>query len=152
MIDDILDYSKIEAGKLDLERAPFSLRDCVEGALDIVAPRAWEKELELGCLIDEAAPSGIVGDEARLRQVLLNLLSNAVKFTDRGEVVVFVDAKETGTGSYKIDARRTRHRDRDPGRPRWTSCSRPSARSTPRRRAASAAPVSALPSRSASSS
>ena len=53
VIDDILDYSKIEAGKLDLEREPFDLRDCVEGALDIVAPRAWEKELELGCLIDE---------------------------------------------------------------------------------------------------
>jgi PAS domain S-box-containing protein len=103
VIDDILDYSKIEAGKLDLEREPFSLRDCVEGALDIVAPRAWEKELELGCLIDEAAPSGIVGDGARLRQILLNLLSNAVKFTDRGEVVVFVDAEETGTGSYRVE-------------------------------------------------
>ena len=103
VIDDILDYSKIEAGKLDLERTPFSLRDCVEGALDIVAPRAWEKELELGCLIDEAAPVGIVGDEARLRQVLLNLLSNAVKFTERGEVVVLVDAEETGAGSYRVD-------------------------------------------------
>ncbi len=103
VIDDILDYSKIEAGKLDLEREPFSLRDCVEGALDIVAPRAWEKEIELGCLIDEAAPAGIVGDEARLRQVLLNLLSNAVKFTERGEVVVLVDAEETGAGSYRIE-------------------------------------------------
>src|SRR5579884_3949724 len=105
VIDDILDYSKIEAGKLDLERAPFSLRDCVEGALDIVAPRAWEKELELGCLIDEAAPARIVGDEARLRQVLLNLLSNAVKFTERGEVVVVVvvEAEETGAGSYRLD-------------------------------------------------
>jgi PAS domain S-box-containing protein len=103
VIDDILDYSKIEAGKLDLEREPFSLRDCVEGALDIVAPRAWEKELELGCLIDEAAPSGIVGDEARLRQVLLNLLSNAVKFTERGEVVVLVDAEDAGEGSHRIE-------------------------------------------------
>jgi PAS domain S-box-containing protein len=103
VIDDILDYSKIEAGKLDLEREPFSLRDCVEGALDIVAPRAWEKELELGCLIDEAAPVGIVGDEARMRQVLLNLLSNAVKFTERGEVVVLVDAEKTGQGSYRVE-------------------------------------------------
>jgi PAS domain S-box-containing protein len=103
VIDDILDYSKIEAGKLDLEREPFNLRDCVEGALDIVAPRAWEKELELGCLIDDDAPAGIVGDEARLRQVLLNLLSNAVKFTERGEVVVLVDATETGAGSYEIE-------------------------------------------------
>jgi PAS domain S-box-containing protein len=102
VIDDILDYSKIEAGKLDLEHEPFNLRDCVEGALDIVAPRAWEKELELACLIDEDAPAGIVGDEARLRQVLLNLLSNAVKFTERGEVVVLVDAAETGAGSYEV--------------------------------------------------
>jgi CheY-like chemotaxis protein/nitrogen-specific signal transduction histidine kinase/HPt (histidine-containing phosphotransfer) domain-containing protein len=103
VIDDILDYSKIEAGKLDLERSPFNLRDCVEGALDIVAPRAWEKELELGCLIDDDAPAGIVGDEARLRQVLLNLLSNAVKFTERGEVVVLVDAEETDAGSYRVE-------------------------------------------------
>jgi CheY-like chemotaxis protein/nitrogen-specific signal transduction histidine kinase len=103
VIDDILDYSKIEAGKLDLEHEPFNLRDCVEGALDIVAPRAWEKELELGCLIDGNAPAGIVGDEARLRQVLLNLLSNAVKFTDRGEVVVLVDAEEAGAGSYRVE-------------------------------------------------
>jgi PAS domain S-box-containing protein len=103
VIDDILDYSKIEAGKLDLERQPFNLRDCVEGALDIVAPRAWEKELELGCLIDDAAPAGIVGDEARLRQVLLNLLSNAVKFTERGEVMVLVNAEETGAGAHRIE-------------------------------------------------
>ena len=103
VIDDILDYSKIEAGKLELEREPFNLRDCVEGALDIVAPRAWEKELELGCLIDDEAPAGIVGDEARLRQVLLNLLSNAVKFTEQGEVVVLVNAAETGAGSYEVE-------------------------------------------------
>ena len=58
VIDDILDYSKIEAGKLELEREPFDLRECVEGALDIVAPRASEKEIELGCLIDEEVPAG----------------------------------------------------------------------------------------------
>jgi PAS domain S-box-containing protein len=103
VIDDILDYSKIEAGKLDLEQQPFNLRDCVEGALDIVAPRAWEKEIELGCLIDEGAPAGVVGDEARLRQVLLNLLSNAVKFTDAGEVAVLVGAEQTGSAQYRVD-------------------------------------------------
>jgi PAS domain S-box-containing protein len=103
VIDDILDYSKIEAGKLDLEWEPFSLRECVEGALDIVAPRGWEKGVELGCLIDEAAPTGILGDEARLRQVLLNLLSNGVKFTDAGEVVVLVDAEATGSGAYRLE-------------------------------------------------
>ena len=88
VIDDILDFSKIEAGKLELEREPFDLRECVEGALDIVAPRASEKHVELGCLVGEDVPAGIVGDAARLRQVLLNLLSNAVKFTEEGEVVV----------------------------------------------------------------
>ena len=105
VIDDILDYSKIEAAKLDLEREPFSVRASVEGALDIIAPRAWEKGIELGCLIDEAAPDGILGDEARLRQVLLNLLSNAVKFTEAGEVVVLVEAEPSGAGgagSYQL--------------------------------------------------
>ena len=103
VIDDILDYSKIEAGKLDLEREPFSVRECVEGALDIVAPRAWEKGIELGCLIEEDAPAGILGDKARLRQVLLNLLSNAVKFTEAGEVVVLVEAEPSGPGSYGLE-------------------------------------------------
>ena len=103
VIDDILDYSKIEAGKLELEKEPVDLRECVEGALDIVAPRAWEKEIELGCLIDEDVPAGIVGDAARLRQVLLNLVSNAVKFTEEGEVVVHVDAEPTGAGSYRLE-------------------------------------------------
>ena len=103
VIDDILDYSKIEAGKLDLEREPFSLRECVEGALDIVAPRAWEKGIELGCLIDESAPAGILGDEARLRQVLLNLLSNAVKFTETGEVIVLVEAEPSQSGSHRLE-------------------------------------------------
>jgi PAS domain S-box-containing protein len=102
VIDDILDYSKIEAGKLELEREPVDLRECVEGALDIVAPRAWEKQIELGCLIGEDAPGGIAGDAARLRQVLLNLLSNAVKFTEEGEVVVHVDAEPTGASSYRL--------------------------------------------------
>ena len=103
VIDDILDYSKIEAGKLDLEREPFDLRECVEGALEIVAPRAMEKDVELGCLFGETVPAGIVGDVARLRQVLLNLLSNAVKFTEEGEVIVHVDAEPAGQGSWRIE-------------------------------------------------
>jgi signal transduction histidine kinase/DNA-binding response OmpR family regulator len=102
VIDDILDYSKIEAGMFELEREPFALRDCVEGALDIVAPRAAEKDVELGCLVDEGVPAGIIGDAARLRQVLLNLLSNAVKFTERGEVIVHVDAEPAGQGEHRV--------------------------------------------------
>jgi len=103
VIDDILDYSKIEAGKLELEHEPFDLRECVERALEIVAPRAWEKRIELGCLIDENAPAGIVGDASRLRQVLLNLLSNAVKFTEEGEVVVLVDAEAAARGQVRLE-------------------------------------------------
>ena len=103
VIDDILDYSKIEAGKLELEHEPFDLRECVERALEIVAPRAWEKGIELGCLIDEDAPTGIVGDAPRVRQVLLNLLSNAVKFTEQGEVVVLVEATAAVPDAVRLE-------------------------------------------------
>ena len=102
VIDDVLDYSKIEAGRLELERAPLDLRDCVEATLDMVAPVASEKQIELGFLIEDGVPAGIQGDAARLRQVLLNLLSNAVKFTEEGEVVVHADAEPVGEGSHRI--------------------------------------------------
>jgi len=102
VIDDVLDYSKIEAGRLELERAPLDLRECVEAALEMVAPAASDKQIELGCLIDEEVPAGIQGDAARLRQVLLNLLSNAVKFTDAGEVVVHVGAEPAGPASHRL--------------------------------------------------
>jgi PAS domain S-box-containing protein len=91
IINDILDFSKIEAGRMALELQPFDIRECVETALDLVAPRAAEKGLELAYWIDERVPAALIGDVTRLRQVLVNLLSNAVKFTERGEVVVQVD-------------------------------------------------------------
>jgi PAS domain S-box-containing protein len=94
VINDILDFSKIEAGRLELEAQPFDLRDCVEGALDLVATRAAEKGIDLAYLLGDETPAGIAGDVTRLRQVLLNLLSNAVKFTERGEVVVTVAARK----------------------------------------------------------
>ena len=102
VIDDILDFSKIEAGRLELEREPFDPRECVEEALDIVAPRASEKDVELGCLVDESVPAGILGDGVRLRQVLLNLLSNAVKFTEKGEVITHVDAVPAEPGLHRV--------------------------------------------------
>ena len=77
-------------------------RDCVEGALDIVAPRAAEKDVELGCLVDDGRAGGVVGDAARLRQVLLNLLSNAVKFTERARSIVHVDARPAGPARYRV--------------------------------------------------
>ncbi len=90
IINDILDFSKIESGKLDLEQHPFDLRDCVESALDLLAPRAAEKQLDLAYLIDQHVPVTLIGDVTRLRQILVNLLSNAIKFTEHGEVVVTV--------------------------------------------------------------
>ncbi len=117
VIDDILDYSKIEAGKFELESEPFDLRECVEGALEIVAPRAWDKDIELGCLIDEAVPAGIVGDGVRLRQVLLNLLSNAVKFTEQGEVVIRVERRAGRSSRAPHRAGRRGHGHRYPGGP-----------------------------------
>jgi PAS domain S-box-containing protein len=92
-INDILDFSKIEAGRIELERQPFDLRECVEGAVGLLASQAAEKGLELACLIDPQVPAAISGDETRLRQILLNLLSNAVKFTEQGEVVLDVKAE-----------------------------------------------------------
>ncbi len=94
IINDILDFSKIEAGKLELELRPFVVGDCVESALDIVAASAAAKGLELACLVDPDAPEAVVGDPARLRQIVVNLLTNAVKFTDRGEVVLAVAPTE----------------------------------------------------------
>ena len=97
IINDILDFSKIESGKLELEAAPFRLRNCVEEALDLLAPKAAEKSLELAYQIEPTLPCTIVGDITRLRQILVNLLGNAIKFTETGEVVIEVKAKQSDT-------------------------------------------------------
>ena len=89
-INDVLDFSKIEAGRVDLEARPFVLREAVEASIDILAPAAARKSIELVYAVDDELPVNLVGDAGRLRQMLLNLLANAVKFTDRGEVVVTV--------------------------------------------------------------
>jgi signal transduction histidine kinase/CheY-like chemotaxis protein len=97
IINDVLDVSKIEARRLTLDRVPFRLRDTVEDAVKLLAPRAGQKGLELACRIAPDVPDAVVGDAGRLRQVLLNLVGNAIKFTDEGEVVVDV-AVESTTG------------------------------------------------------
>ncbi len=88
IIDDILDFSKIESGRLDLEHESFSVRDCVESALDLLAPRVADKKLDLLYEIADGVPATVRGDALRLRQVLVNLVGNAVKFTAKGEVVI----------------------------------------------------------------
>ena len=102
IIDDILDFSKIESGKLDLEQAPFGPVVCVEESLQLVAPKAQEKRLELTCLVEDTVPARLVGDAARVRQILVNLLSNAVKFTPAGEVDVTVSATPLGEQRHEI--------------------------------------------------
>src|SRR5258708_25398325 len=90
IINDILDFSKIESGKLELEHHPFELHTCIEEALDLLAPKAAEKNLDLAYSVDDSIPRVLVSDDVRLRQILVNLIGNAVKFTPRGEVLVEV--------------------------------------------------------------
>ena len=101
VINDILDYSKIEAGKLDLELKKFDLRSVIENIADLLTLRAQEKGLKLTFLVYHDLPNYLRGDEGRLRQVLLNLVGNAIKFTDRGEIVVEITQ---GNISERIDS------------------------------------------------
>jgi PAS domain S-box-containing protein len=106
IINDILDFSKIEAGKLDLEYTTFDLRECLESAVELLAPAAAEKKLDLAVEIGPAVPAAIVGDVTRLRQILINLLNNAVKFTEQGEVVVSVNCEQSAmNGELPTDHR-----------------------------------------------
>ena len=102
LINDILDFSKIEAGKLELEAVTFSLRECLGDTLKSLALRAHREELELACHIDPTVPDWLIGDPARLRQIVVNLVGNAIKFTERGEVVVHADVDEQSDGSVQL--------------------------------------------------
>ena len=94
IVNDVLDFSRIEARRLDLEHTEFEFREVVGDATKLLALRAAEKGLELACHIHPDVPDEVLGDAGRLRQVLLNVLGNAVKFTDAGEVVVHVDVED----------------------------------------------------------
>jgi PAS domain S-box-containing protein len=93
LINDVLDFSKIESGKLDLEMASFDLVSCIEETLDLFAVQAYQKGLELVYALAPHTPTTIMGDSNRLRQILTNLVSNAIKFTHTGEVEVTVDSQ-----------------------------------------------------------
>ena len=99
LIDEILDFSKIEAGKIDVESRPFALTELIEEVTELLAPRAQLKGLEIAAYVDERLPAQVVGDMARLRQVLLNLAGNAIKFTERGGVALLA---EPGPGMDEI--------------------------------------------------
>ncbi|MBZ5542911.1 MAG: PAS domain S-box protein [Acidobacteriia bacterium] len=102
LINDILDFSRIEAGKLDLEITEFDLPDTLNSTLKALAVRAHQKGLELACRIPPEVPSLLLGDPGRLRQILLNLVGNAIKFTERGEVVVSVEADALSEDSVEV--------------------------------------------------
>jgi len=93
IINDILNFSKIESGKLELERLPMNLRLCIEDSLDLLASKAAEKNLDLLCEMDDETPALVMGDATRLRQILVNLVGNAIKFTETGEITVGVRSK-----------------------------------------------------------
>ena len=99
LINDILDVSKLEIGKVELETMDFDLVDMVEATAGLLAPKAFEKGIELGVLVDPAASGGFRGDPARLRQIILNLVGNAIKFTEKGEVSVEVTLRAALSGA-----------------------------------------------------
>jgi signal transduction histidine kinase/DNA-binding response OmpR family regulator len=105
LIDEILDFSKIEAGKIELNEAPFVLETCIQETVELLAPSAHEKGLEIAWSIDPQVPRLVSGDEVRVRQILLNLLSNAVKFTDVGGVCVSLSCAEGDVAESSDDVR-----------------------------------------------
>jgi two-component system sensor histidine kinase/response regulator len=109
LLNDILDYSKVEAGRLRFESLPFSLHECVTRSLKSLASRAHEKNLELIAALLPDVPDLVVGDPVRLRQVILNLVGNAIKFTDAGEVELRIEAvaQTEDTVTLRCDVRDT---------------------------------------------
>jgi PAS domain S-box-containing protein len=103
ILNDLLDFAKIESGKMELDTADFSLRAAVGDTLRALAARAHKKGLELAYHVQPGVPDALVGDAGRLRQVLINLVGNAVKFTDQGEVVVAVEREVRGAESGESD-------------------------------------------------
>jgi two-component system sensor histidine kinase/response regulator len=103
LINDILDFSKIEAQKIDLEKQPFDIMVCIEEALDLLAGKAEQKEIELAYSLTKGLPTRFMGDVTRLRQILVNLLSNSIKFTEKGEVVISISGQLLDAFSYKLN-------------------------------------------------
>ncbi|HZP10348.1 ATP-binding protein [Methyloceanibacter sp.] len=91
LIDEVLDFSKIEAGKIELRAAPFEIADAAQSVVELLAPRGRDKGLEIGWFASPDLPRTVIGDEMRVRQILMNLLGNAIKFTERGGVALVLE-------------------------------------------------------------
>lgn len=102
VLDDLLDASRLEAGEIVLDQRAFDVRRAVDEALDVVAVRAGERGVDLNCQVDLAVPEAVVGDAARLRQVLITLVANAVKATPAGDVFVVAEAQDRGEGRVEL--------------------------------------------------
>jgi signal transduction histidine kinase/ligand-binding sensor domain-containing protein/CheY-like chemotaxis protein len=103
VLNDILDYSKIDSGKMEIEQQDFDLRDCIDGVLDIFYKKASQSGLRLSYWIEDGVPPQVVGDALRLRQVLINLVSNAVKFTEAGEIFLgVVQLRKEASGAIEL--------------------------------------------------
>lgn len=103
VINDILDFTKMESGKMELEEHPFELVSCIREVLGLFAAEAGKKNLELDYFLEDSVPELIYGDMARLRQVLLNLIANAIKFTDQGGVYLIVSVNEEKDGQMALE-------------------------------------------------
>ena len=101
-INNILDFTKIEAGRIELEKQPFFLPDCLEASMDMVAADADQKGLALNYHMDPSVPAAVLGDPAKINQILINLLNNAVKFTEKGAVTTSVSGRLRDEGDYEI--------------------------------------------------
>ena len=102
LINDLLDFSKIEARKFELDKRDFNLRDTLEDTVRLLAPRAHQKELELGCHIQADLPDRVFGDPIRLRQIVINLVGNAIKFTDKGEVMLHLERQSQSESALEL--------------------------------------------------
>ena len=102
IINDILDYSKIEAGKMNIEIIDFDLRTTVAEAVDLLAGRASGKDVNLACLFHAEVPAALRGDPGRIRQILLNLVGNAIKFTEQGDVVLSVTLVQQSDADARV--------------------------------------------------
>lgn len=103
VINDVLDYSKIEAGKMDLDKEPFNLQEVIDNALSIFRSKAIEKRIDLFYEIDPDVPEMVIGDASRLRQIILNLINNAFKFTNRGHVLLIAKTDQDGRDLIRFE-------------------------------------------------
>ena len=113
LVNELLDFAKIESGKFEISNEPFDLREAIDTPAKVLASRASEKGLEILCEVDGDIPAKLVGDGRRIRQVITNLLSNAVKFTTRGEIVVGVKADQKAAVRSPVAIQRYRHGSRN---------------------------------------